>query len=300
MSVVSEAAFTNTVTPAIKKVYVNAFNEDADASLIGEFYQMVNSERKQETYFEVEDIGNMPDFTGELNYTEFKEGNSKVLAATEIALGLKIQRKLVDDDLYGVIEALVKQMASVARYRMETDGVGPFVSAFSTTYTVFDGLALCSTAHTFVSTSTTQSNSGTSALSYAALEAALTAMRKFTNSQDRRMMNIMPDTLFVPVDLEPTAWEIINSQLKPGTNNNDSSFFYNKFKVRSSPLLFDTNNWFLIDSKRMKDFLIWQQRIPLEFNKDQDFDTYVKKYSSYMRYINSPLHWPFVYGQNVS
>lgn len=300
MAVVSEAAFTNTVTPAIKKVFVNSFNEDADSSLIGEFYQMVQSDRKQETYFEVEDIGNMPDFTGELNYTEFKEGNSKTLAPSEIALGLKIQRKLVDDDLYGVIDALVRQMASVARYRMETDGVGPFVNAFNTTYTVFDGLSLCNSAHTFVSTSTTQSNTGTTALSYAALEAALTAMRKFTNSQDRRMMMIQPDTLFVPVDLEPTAWEIINSQLKPGTNNNDSSFFYNKFKVRSSPLLFDTNNWFLIDSKRMKEFLIWQQRIPLEFNKDQDFDTYVKKYSSYMRYINSPLHWPFVYGANVS
>src|SRR5258706_14918592 len=104
MAAVSEAAFTNTVTPAIKKVFVNAFNEDADDSLIGEFYDMVQSDRKQETYFEVEDIGNMPDFTGEVQYNEFKEGNSKTLAPGEIAMGLKIQRKLVDDDLYGVIE----------------------------------------------------------------------------------------------------------------------------------------------------------------------------------------------------
>jgi phage major head subunit gpT-like protein len=300
MAVISESAFTNTVTPAIKKVFVNAFNEDADSSLIGEFYNTVTSERKKETYFEVEDLGNMPDFTGELTYNEFREGNSKDLTPSEIAMGLKIERKLVDDDLYGVIEALVSQMGSVARYRMETDGVGPFTSAFSTTYTVFDGLALCSGSHTFVSTSTTQSNSGTSALSYAALEAAMIAMRKFTNSQDRRMVGVMPDTLFVPVDLEVTAWEIINSQLRPGTNNNDASFFFNKFKVRSSVLLSDTNNWFLIDSKKMKQFLIWQQRIPLEFNKDQDFDTYVKKYSAYMRYVNSPLHWPWIYGQNVS
>lgn len=300
MAVISEAAFTNTVTPAIKKVFVNAFNEDADSSLIGEFYNTVTSERKKETYFEVEDLGSMPDFTGELTYNEFREGNSKELTPIEIAMGLKVERKLIDDDLYGVIEALVSQMGSVARYRMETDGVGPFVNAFSSVYTVFDTLSLCNSAHTFVSTSTTQSNSGSTALSYASLEAAMIAMRKFTNSQDRRMVGVMPDTLFVPVDLEVTAWEIINSQLRPGTNNNDASFFFNKFKVRSSVLLTDTNNWFLIDSKKMKQFLIWQQRIPLEFNKDQDFDTYVKKYSAYMRYTNSPLHWPWVYGQSVS
>jgi len=300
MAVISEAAFTNTVTPAIKKVFVNAFNEDADSSLIGEFYNTVTSDRKQETYFEVEDIGNMPNFTGELTYNEFKEGNSKVLTPDELAMGLKIQRKLVDDDLYGVIESMVSEMGSVARYRMETDGISPFVNAFTTTFTVFDGLSLCNSAHAFVSTSTTQSNTGTTALSYASLEAAMIAMRKFTNSQDRRMVGTMPDTLFVPVDLEVTAWEIINSELRPGTNNNDASFFFNKFKIRSSVLLTDTNNWFLIDSKKMKQFLIWQQRIPLEFNKDQDFDTYVKKYSCYMRYKAAPLHWPFVYGQNVS
>lgn len=300
MAVISESAFTNTVTPAIKKVFVNSFNEDADSSLIGEFYNTVTSERKKETYFEVEDLGNMPDFTGELTYNEFREGNSKDLTPGEIAMGLKIERKLIDDDLYGVIEALVSQMGSVARYRMETDGVGPFVNAFSSTYTVFDSLSLCNGSHTFVSTSTTQSNSGTTALAYASLEAAMIAMRKFLNSQDRRMTGIMPDTLFVPVDLEVTAWEIINSQLRPGTNNNDASFFFNKFKVRSSVLLTDTNNWFLIDSKKMKQFLIWQQRIPLEFNKDQDFDTYVKKYSAYMRYVNSPVHWPWVYGNSVS
>jgi hypothetical protein len=68
----------------------------------------------------------------------------------------------------------------------------------------------------------------------------------------------------------------------------------------TTPFLTDTNNWFLIDSTRMKEFLIWQQRIPMEFAKTNDFDTYVHKWSSYVRFGVQPLHWPWIYGHAVS
>ena len=300
MAVVNEAQLSEVVEPGLKKVFTGALNEDSDMSLVGMLYQTVNSERANEDYLEIEDIGNMPEFTGDITYTEFKEGNKKTVTPTEYALGLKIQRKLFDDDLYNVVEQIVRQMGQVGRYLIEEKAAAPFVTAFGTgSYTTFDSAALCSDSHTFVSTSTTQDNAGSAAFSYAALDAAITLMRKFTNSQDRLILGVKPDMLLGPVDLETQFTEVIQSELKAGSANNDINVFNRKFKIVTIPFLSDTNNWFLIDSRRMKQFLIWQQRIPMEFNKTQDFDTYVKKWSTYVRFAEQPLHWPFVYGNSV-
>lgn len=300
MAVVSEAAFTNIVQPGLKRAFVGAFNEVPQGSLIGPLYRMDTSEKPDEKYLEVEDIGSMPTFTGDISYTEFREGNTKTLTHTEYALGLKLQRKLLDDDLYGVINAMVSQMGTVARYRMELDACSPFINAFNTTYTVFDGLSLCNTGHTFLSTPTTQSNSGTSAFSYAAMDAAIIAMRKWKGSQDRLIMNIYPDTLIGPADLDTQFREVIDSKFKPGTQLNNINVFNNKFNIITTPFLQDTNDWFMVDSRRMKEFLIWIQRMPLEFKNTGDFDSFTKKYATYMRYSNSPIHWPFVYGNSVT
>jgi len=299
MAVVNEAQFTQAVEPGLKKVFTNSFNEEAEMSLVGAMYNTVQSERANEDYLEIEDIGSMPEFTGDLSYTEFKQGNSKTVTPTEYALGLKIQRKFFDDDLYGIIEQIVRQMGTVARYRMEQDAAAPFVNAFNSSFTVFDGLSLCNANHTFLSTSSLQSNAGSSAFSFASLDATQTLMRKFQNSQDRFILTIKPDTVFGPLDLETTFTEVIQSDLKAGVSTNDVNVFNQKFKIMTSQFLTDTDNWFLIDSRRMKEFLIWQQRMPLEFKNTGDFDTFVKKWASYMRYANTPLHWPWIFGQAV-
>ncbi len=300
MAVVSEAAFTSVVQPGLKKVFIGAFNEVPQGSLIGPLYKMETSDKMDEDYLEIEDIGSMGVFTGDISYTDVSQGNSKTLTPTEYAMGIKIQRKFIDDDLYDVINRMVSQLGVSARYRMELDAASPFVNAFTSTYTVFDGLSLCNTAHTFVSTSTTQSNSGTSAFSHAALDAAIIAMRKWKNSQDRFIGTIYPDTLIGPVDLDTQFREVIDSKLKPGTSNNNINVFNKSFSIMTTPFLSDTNDWFLIDSRKMKEWLIWLQRKPVEFANTRDFDTFVRKYSAYMRYANSPIHWLWVYGNQVS
>ena len=60
------------------------------------------------------------------------------------------------------------------------------------------------------------------------------------------------------------------------------------------------NNWFLIDSRYMKLFLKWFDRIPVEFNKDKDFDTYIAKWSVYTRYSFGFSGWQWIYGAQVT
>lgn len=300
MGLITAEQFTNSVRPGIFKVFVNQFNALPRESLVGKMYRMEQSERASEDYLEIEDIGNPITFTGEVEYTEFSEGRTKTVTPDEISLGLKIQRRFFDDDLYNVIEQIVGNLGTVFRYRMEIDAISPFVNAFNSTFTVFDALSLCNSAHTYASTSTTQSNSGSTAFAYAALDAGVIAMRKYLDSQDRVIFDQEPTMLLGPVDLDAQFREVIESKFKPGGALNNISAYNNAFDITTTPLMSDTNNWFLIDQKKMKKFLIWQQRIPLEFKNTGDFDTYGKKYAAYMRYKATPLNWQFVYGQNVS
>jgi len=113
------------------------------------------------------------------------------------------------------------------------------------------------------------------------------------------IFTMSPDELFGPVDLEAQFREVIDSKFKPGSAINNINAYNDKFTIRTSPLFSSSTNWFLIDSKKKKQFLIWQQRIPLELKNTGDFDSYAKKYAAYMRYINSPVHWMWVMGQNA-
>lgn len=301
MAVVNEAQMSEAVEPGLKKVYAGALNQDPDQSLIGVLFDTMNSNQANEDFLEINDIGDVPEFTGDLTYTEFSQGNKKTVTPTEYALGLKVQRKYFDDDLYGVVESMVREMGQVTRYLMEEKAASPFVSAFSTgTYTTFDAAALCSDSHSFTSTSTTQDNAGSTAFSYAALDATLSLMKRYKNSQDRLILGIKPDMLLGPVELETQFSEVIQSELKAGTANNDINVFNRKFKIVTTPFLTDTNNWFLIDSRKMKEFLKWIMRVRPEFNRTTDFNTFVKCWSLYVRFAVQPLHWPFVYGHSVS
>lgn len=156
---------------------------------------------------------------------------------------------------------------------MEKQSAGIFNNAFnSSIFAGGDGLSLCNSAHTFVGLSSTNSNSGTTALSATSIEATRLLMRSFVDETGNLLIS-RADTLLVPPALEETAWEIVNAQGKLDTGDNNPNFSKGKYKIISWDWLTDSNNHFLIDSRMMKLYLKWFQRIPTEFNKDKDFDT---------------------------
>lgn len=106
-----------------------------------------------------------------------------------------------------------------------------------------DGLALCSTAHTRVGTTTTVGNSGTTALSATAVEATRLLGRQFTDETDNLLVAQF-DTILVPPNLEQTAWEIVTSDKKLRTADNDPNFSKGKYRIIVWDYLTDTNNWF--------------------------------------------------------
>jgi hypothetical protein len=97
------------------------------------------------------------------------------------------------------------------------------------------------------------------------------------------------------------AYEIVGSQGKVDTANNNANVHYGQYEVIEWNYLTDTNNWFLIDSAMMKDFgLVWIDRVKGEFGFVEDFDTLQGKWRAYARWGNAWVDWRWLLGSEVS
>jgi phage major head subunit gpT-like protein len=277
---------------------MDEFGQPGD--MVSQLFGIEKSTKAVEYDLGIGGLGDLEEFTGTIQYGDFAQQYKTSYTHREWCKGVKIERKLVDDDQYSIINKRPQQLALVARRSREKHGASVFNNAFNTSiFAGGDTLSLCNAAHTAVGTSTTQANRGTTSLSATALEAARLAMAGFKDETDN-LVDVVPDTLLIPINLEELAWQITKSEKVLGSNFNDPNFSRGKYKVVVWPRLSDSNNWFLIDSRYMKMFLKWFDRIPVEFNKDKDFDTYVAKWSVYTRYSYGFSDWKWIYGAEVS
>lgn len=298
MGVVNSEGFGYLLDPGLRKIFMDEYNapEGQRENLFG----IEKSNKATEYDLGIGGTGDLVEFDGTIAYDDFKQQYRVTYTHKEWVKGMKIERKLVDDDLYSIINKRPQALAMVAKRTMEKQSASVFNNAFnSSIFSGGDGLSLCNSSHTFVGVSSTNSNSGTTALSATAVEATRLLMRTFTDETGNLLIS-RADTLLVPPALEETAWEIVNSSGKLDTSDNNPNFSKGKYKIISWDWLSDSNNWFMMDSRMMKMYLKWFQRVPTEFNKDKDFDTYLSKWSVYSRYSFGFSDWPWVYGQNVA
>jgi len=291
-------AFGDLLTPGFRKIFSDQFN--IIPSMLPDLFNMMTSDKPEEKDSAVGGFSDFGEFTGTIGYDEVYQQYDVTYRFTEFAKGFKVQRKLWDDDLYSIMNKKPQGLAVAARRTREKRGATIFNNAFTDTSISGDALSLCSTAHTSITPGVaTQSNRGTSALSATAIEAARTAMADFRDSEGEKI-TVIPDLLLVPRGLEQTGWEIIASRGKVETANNNANFHYGKYKLAVWDYLTDSNNWFMIDSNLKDMFLMWFDRIPLEFGRDKDFDTYQAKFSAYMRFGAGYSDWRWVHGSLVS
>jgi phage major head subunit gpT-like protein len=298
MGVIASENFAYLLDPGLRKIFVDEFGAPGD--MVSQLYSAEKSNKAVEYDLGIGGLGDLEEFTGTIPYGDFNQQYRISYSHREWVKGIKIERKLVDDDQYGIINARPRQLAIVGRRTREKHGASLFNNAFNTTiFAGGDTLSLCYTAHTYVGTSTTVGNSGTTALSATAVEATRLLGTGLTDETDN-LMDIQYDTILVPPNLEETANIITKTEKEVGSAQNDINFSRGKYKVLVWNRLTDTNNWFMIDSKYMKLFLKWFDRIPMEFNKDKDFDTYLAKWSCYTRYSYGFSDWRWIWGMAVS
>ncbi len=292
--------------PGVKiKAMDNYMTFKKKSSMLKDIFGMETSSKSYEKYSSLSEMEDFDVFSGTVNYADTYQGFDTKIEFVEKVKGIQIERKLYDDDLTGEIKKRSEVIGRAAARTEEKDGASVFNDAFtvetSDYVTHTEAAELCASDHAYTNgSSSTQSNEGTTALSATAVEATRRLMIKF-RGDNGDILTIDPNALIAPVDLEETAFEIINSKGKVETDDNNVNFHYGKYELLVwKNFLTDTNNWFMVDHDLMKRYLLWIDRVKLEINQDKDSDTFVAKYVGYMRYWRWWINWRFIYGHLVS
>lgn len=310
----NSAQFMRLLDDNLREVHVDLF-KFVD-STIPTFFNIIQSDKAWEEFF---GIGSLPDivpWSGKLQYLSVAPDFYTRIEPKTFAGAIAIERNLLDLERYGVIRSRQEGLVASEKRVREKYAVQPFTYAFSSSYTFMpeyeEGLSLCNTAHTTkadVSTSSGFSNSGTSALNKTNIAATRLLMRKFKDNIGERIGNIDPDMLVVPDALYHTACEALGydpetgaeSDMDPDSANRKINSQYKRFKVFPHRLLDDTTSvdWFMVDSKLMKKFLIWVNQIAPDIETTRDFDTKQFKQSIYTAWGWGFNGWRWIMGHNV-
>lgn len=300
------------LTPQTTEAFYVGFTDGGRrASMVSDFYRVENSQRAFEEHIGVGQFStagwNFED-TGRVEYDDRNKGYLKRFTHVEFAKGFMVQRKLIDDNMTSVIFDDANELGDSSFRFREKAAAQTFNGAFTDSgiddwgmpIAGPDGVGLCSLAHPYSPVdSTTQANEGTLSLTKDNVRATRQAMMAFKDDRGDKL-NVMPDQLLVPPELEDDALVIVRSTLDPASANNAINPQSGRFTVATWHYLTDSNAWFMLDSGRRGRDLIWYERIPVEFGREEDFDTFVAKFRAYMRFSRGFRDYRFIYGQNPS
>lgn len=312
---INSANIAELVTPQTSEAFVMGYTANGRrASVIPELFRVPTSDRAFEEHVGVGVMSSDWEFekTGRVSYDDVNKGFVKRWTHREFAKGFIVTRKMLDDNLFPQILDQATSLGDAAFRHREKSAATVFINAFSavtdqTTLDAYgfpiggpDSVALCSTAHPYNESDTsTQSNEGTEALTEDGLSAVRQAHMALTDDRGD-ILGIMPDMVLIPPELEDTAIKAGMSPMEPDTGNNAINPQMGRFRYVVWHYLTDANAWFMIDSARMKQDLIWYERIPLEYGAEGDFDTFQAKFRAYMRYSRGWRDFRWVYGSNPS
>ena len=301
--------FADLLKPGLKRIYDIGMSRPRP--IMEMLFGVESSTRFQEEYQGMGAQGLVPPFDGTVPYHNFDAGYRTDIRNYEFAMGIQVERRLVDDDQYGQIRRRASNMSDSFNNTIEQDAVNVFINGFTDSGTNrmgastngADGVGLLSTAHPYspADTGTTQANEATLALTIDNLDTTRQAMRNFTDDAGQ-LLGVNPNMLLVPPELERTATQLVSERAlyEPGSAQYDVNMFSGRFQPVVWDRLTDANAWFLIDSTLMKQHLIWQWRVRPEFAQADDFDGLTAKYRGYMRYGIGWTDWRWIFGQNPS
>lgn len=276
-------------------------------SMIPKLYNVINSDRAEEQFFEVGSVPDIPVFNGKFSTLSVYPGYYQKIEPKEFGAMIQIQRKLIDDKKFGVMSNMGRGLMKAGNRTKEKYAVRPFANATSVAFDFMaseEGKSLASTSHTTkaqgVSTTTGFSNSGTSAMTKTSVAATRLLMKGFRSSIGERIDTNENYALIYPDALAETAFEINFTQKGLNSAEGNENFQYKRYETIPYSRLDDysTTSWGMVDLDRMKEDLLWINRINPELARMGDFETMMTKIRLYMRFGYGFRDWRWIYWQS--
>jgi hypothetical protein len=298
MPIVNTGGFAELLAPGLWRVLFNEINRQPN-QWVGVFHTDT-SKRAYEEDLKVAGLESMvtkPE--GEpITFTTPIIGSKLRYTHSSYGLGFRITREMWDDDLYSIMNKMAAELGVSSSYKIEVDAWSVLNNAFSASFTGLDGLALCHIAHTRLDGGATIGNKPTTDVdfSYTAYQAGLDHFNQLKDDRGRPIV-MMPSLLVIDPAFQWIAKEILQSEYKPYTANNEIN------PLRGDGVtdwigvryLTDPDSWFLLANNH--DCRFWW-RVRPETAEADDFLTGDALYKIYARYSKGFSEWRGVYGSS--
>jgi hypothetical protein len=298
MAIINTGGFAGLLAPGLWRVLFNAI-DSAPNQWLGVF-NVDTSNRAYEEDSKVAGLGSMlPKPEGmAIAFDVPIMGPTVRYTHASYGLGLRITREMWDDDLYNIMNKMAAELGRAAAYKIEVDAWSVLNNAFNPTFTGLDGLPLCSTAHTRMDGGATAANRPTTDVdfSYTAYQAALDHFKEMVDDRGRPVV-VNPSLIIVDTSFEWAVKEILQSEYKPYTANNEINPLRNdgQMDYLLNRYLVDRDSWFVLSN--IHDLNFWW-RVRPETAEADDFLTGDALYKIYARYSKGFSEWRGVYGSS--
>jgi hypothetical protein len=288
MGVITTSSFARMMFPGINKIYGNAYNKHKP-----EWPQVFEKSKATNAAFEEEvgvtsfGLAQVKTEGGGITYDDMSQAFTQRYTHITYGLGFIITRETYEDNQYAALG--LRKATALAFSMQQTREIVCYNilnRAFSNSYTYADGKELCATDHPNKSGGTWSNELATASdISESAIEQACIDINDFTNDRGL-IINIQPQKLIIPVELETEAVRLLYSELRPGSAENDINA--NKYLGRFpegyfvSHYLTDPDAWFI--QTNCPDGLKYKERRADAFDTDNDFDTENAKFKATTRY----------------
>lgn len=289
--------------PGLRKIYDKHLKQYAD--YLAKIYNVQSSKKAAEYNLGSGELGTLDEWTAtgnQVSYEDINKGYKSTYTHKKYSKGFKVERELVEDDLYNEVQKKPRKLARSVYYTRQIHAASVFNNAFNASYLGPDAKPLCSASHPTGpnNTGTTYSNVATTALDATAVETDRVNSMGWKDDKGN-MLVVNLDTLIVPRNLRKAALIVADSDKEPDTSDNNVNVWKGALKVIEWPFLTDSNNWFFADGERMKEFLNWFDRRKPTLEADRaNFNDESAAWKTVGRWSYGWDDWSWLIGHNVA
>jgi len=226
--------------------------------------------------------------TGELEpiyYADMSELGATTFTVNKFTIATMFSHEAIKDNIH--LPDLMKEagaMCGESHAFIKAQAIAAILNrAFDSNYPMYDSVELCGT-HTLKSGDTYDNDLTPASLTFDNVWSAINHFETSLLTQSGLYIKDTPKFLVYHPSKEKQVQAILQSNLQPGTANNDKNTIKN-YNLVPVPCRYLTSStaWFLASEKFKDDFQFWSREKPQNAMED-DFDRMGTKFRSYQRF----------------
>lgn len=280
--------FAQLLAPGLQNILFEWLQEHPE-----EYSQFMKVETSDRAYDEDQVIGGLglarTKLEGEqITYDDPIQGGSKRYLHTTFALGWQVTMEMLQDDRYDIMQKIPAELMKSCRQLWEQQAANTLTNGYSSTVTA-NGVSLFNTAQPLLGGGSYSNRLSTlSDLSVTSIQDLIISFENMVNERGLRMM-ISPKDLWIPPELQFVAGEVLQSQFKPYTGNNEINPVQGRLEPKVLHFLLSSTFWALSTPETNNLKFKWRAK-PVADTID-DFETKGAKHSLVFRISTGATDW---------